>query len=48
MTHEELVKWVDQLEDSLTRAEMAKKDVDLIVVLRLAYKIMKERLKNER
>lgn len=27
---------------------MAKKDVDLIVVLRLAYKIMKERLKNER
>ena len=48
MTHEELVKWVDQLEDSLTRAEMAKKDVDLIVVLRLAYMIMKERLKNER
>ncbi len=45
MTHDEWVKWADQLENSLVRAETARKDVDLIVVLRLAYQIAKEKTK---
>lgn len=45
MTHDQWVKWTDQLESSLVRAETAKKDLDLIVVLRLAYNICKERTK---
>lgn len=45
MTHDEWVKWLDQLENSLVRAESARKDVDLIVILRLAHAIAKERVK---
>lgn len=45
MTREELAKWVDQLETSMTRAEMAKKDRDLLVVLRLAYQMGRDKLK---
>ena len=45
MTHDEWVKWCDQLENSLVRAESARKDVDLIVMLRLAHQIAKERVK---
>ena len=47
MTHEEKVEWLDQLENSLTRAELGKKDIDLIVLLRWAYKKAKEELKEE-
>lgn len=47
MKHADLVEWVDQLETSLSRAEMYKKDIDLIVCLRLLYTIMKERLKED-
>lgn len=45
MTRAELVKALDQLETSLVRAEEGKKDVDLIVVLRIAHKIAKDKLK---
>ena len=45
MTHDEWVKWADQIENSLVRAESSRKDVDLIVILRLAYQIAKERVK---
>ena len=47
MKHDEWVRWCDQLEDSLVRAETAKKDRDLLVVLRLAYQIAKEKVKTE-
>lgn len=47
MTHEEKVEWLDQLENSLTRAELGKKDRDLIVLLRWAYKKAKDELKEE-
>ncbi len=47
MTHEEKVAWLDQLEKSLTRAELGKKDLDLIVLLRWAYKKALEELKEE-
>ena len=45
MTGAELAEAIDQLETSLVRAEEGKKDVDLIVVLRIVHKIAKERLK---
>jgi len=45
MTRKEWAEIVDQLENSLVRAEEARKDIDLIVLLRLAHKISKERLK---
>lgn len=38
-------EWCDQLENSLVRAESARKDVDLIVMLRLAYQICKDQVK---
>lgn len=51
MTNEEKRKeaaaWLDQIETSLTRAELAKKDLDLICLLRWAYKKAKEDLRNE-
>ena len=47
MTREELAKIADQLETSLVRATEAKKDIDLIVVLRAAWDIAKERLKEK-
>ena len=46
MKHEEAVKWLDQIETSLVRAEKAKKDIDTIILLRLAYEILKEKVKN--
>ena len=46
MTHEEAVKWLDQLETSLVRAEKAKKDIDTIILLRLAYELLKEKVKD--
>ena len=45
MTHDEWVKWCDQLETSLTRATLYKKDDDLRIVLRLAWEIAKEQMK---
>ena len=45
MTMAELAEALDKLETSLLRAEEGKKDVDLIVVLRIAHKMAKERLK---
>ena len=45
MTRKELAEQVDQLENSLVRSEKARKDIDLIILLRLAHKIAKERLK---
>lgn len=44
MTHEDWVRYTDQLENSLARAEEAKKDNDIIVLLRMAYQICKERM----
>ena len=48
MTHKEVIDWLEQIEDSLTRAETARKDVDLIVLLRLAYRLTKEKEKELR
>lgn len=48
MQHSDIIKWIEQIEDSLTRAEIGKKDRDLIVVLRLLYAVLKEREKETR
>lgn len=48
MTHDEAVKWLEQIEKSLSRAEAARKDVDVIVLLRLAYSLIKEKEKETR
>ena len=48
MTHKEAAEWLDQIETSLTRAELGKKDIDIIVLLRLAYKIIQEKEKELR
>lgn len=45
MTRKELAEWLDQMETSLVRAEEAKKDIDLILLLRMAHKRLKELLK---
>ena len=47
MTHEEWVKWTDQIENSLVRAETSGKDKDIIVLLRLAWQIGRDHLKGE-
>ena len=46
MTREELAKIADQLETSLVRATEAKKDIDLIVVLRGTLEIAKDKLRD--
>ncbi len=45
MTRGEWLKWLDQIETSLVRAEAARKDIDLVIVLRLSQEIAKERIK---
>lgn len=45
MTRGEWLKWLDQIETSLVRVEAARKDIDLVIVLRLAQEIAKERIK---
>ena len=47
MTHDEKVKYLDQLEDSLVRAETSRKDVDLLVCLRVLYSLFKDEVKND-
>lgn len=45
MTHEDWVKWADQLENSLVRAETAKKDKDLALILLFGMEIAKDKMK---
>lgn len=47
MTHDEKVKYLDQLENSLVRAESSRKDVDLLVCLRALYSLFKDEVKND-
>ena len=51
MTYKQALEWMNQLEKSARRAEEARKDVDLIVLLRFALQIAKDierKLWNER
>lgn len=35
MTHDKAVKWLSEMESALVRAETARKDIDLLVVMRV-------------
>lgn len=48
MTHDDWVKWTDQIENSLVRAEKAGKDKDIIVLLRLAWQIGIEHIRENK
>ena len=45
MKHDDWVKWCDQMETSLTRATINKKDGDLTMILRLAWEICVDKVK---
>lgn len=47
MKHDEAVKILDELENCLLRAETARKDIDLLVALRVLYKIIKEKINED-
>lgn len=46
MKREEAVKYLDQLQDCLLRAETARKDIDLIVALRVCYELLETYVKS--
>lgn len=48
MTHDDWVKWTDQIENSLVRAEKAGKDKDIIVLLRLAWQVGRDHIKEDK
>ena len=48
MKREEWVKWTDQIENSLVRAEKAGKDNDIIILLRLAWQIGRDHIKEDK
>ena len=45
MTHEKAVECLDQIEDCLVRAETSKKDLDLLVALRVLYLMCKDKVR---
>lgn len=47
MKRDEWVKWTDQIENSLVRAETAGKDKDLIVLLRLAWQVGRDHIRED-
>lgn len=46
MTHEKKVKWLDEIESALVRAETARKDIDIILLMRLARDILESEVRN--
>lgn len=47
MTRKDEAQILDQLENSLIRAEKGQKDIDLIVALRVLYQMVREQMKEE-
>lgn len=48
MTYEQKVKWLDTIESALVRAETARKDIDLILVMRLLREELEEDVRKEK
>ena len=48
MKHEDAVEWLDEMESALVRAEMARKDIDLIVTMRAVRKMLESEVRNVR
>ena len=46
MTHEQAVKSLDQLIDGLKRAEESRKDVDLLMTMRIVYLLLEDKIKS--
>lgn len=46
MTHAQAVKALDQLIDGLKRAEESRKDIDLLMVMRIVYLLLEDRVKS--
>lgn len=47
MTYEQKVKWLDTIESALVRAETARKDIDLILMMRLERDRLESEVRNE-
>ena len=47
MKHEDEIRLLDEVEVACVRAEKARKDVDLLVALRVLYKLLEERVKED-
>lgn len=39
------IKWLDQLESALVRAEKARKDIDLLLIMRAMRDLLEEEVK---
>lgn len=48
MNHDKAVKWLDEIESALVRAETARKDIDLILVMRLLREELEEDVRKEK
>ena len=48
MIHEQAVKALDQLIDGLKRTEESRKDVDLLMTMRIVYLLLEERVKQDK
>lgn len=46
MTHEQAVKALDQLIDGLKRAEESRKDIDLLMTMRIVYLLLEDKVKS--
>ena len=46
MTHEKKVKWLDEIESALVRAETARKDLDIILLMRFVRDYLESEVKN--
>lgn len=44
--HEDAAKWLNAMENAVGRAETARKDIDLIIIMRAVYHILKHLVKN--
>lgn len=46
MTHTQAVKALDQLIDGLKRAEESRKDIDLLMTMRIVYLLLEDKIKS--
>lgn len=46
MTHAQAVKALDQLIDGLKRAEESRKDIDLLMTMRIVYLLLEDKVKS--
>lgn len=48
MTHEQAVKALDQLIDGLKRAEESRKDIDLLMVMRIVEMLLEDWIRKDK